>query len=87
MNTTSNASADASTQHNVDRIMTERFATGTPRSLQYKLGMRATLEHRLYSVPFADCPFDAGHPAADAYFAGCEEGKSIARRLASQVPA
>lgn len=78
------------TPPDIQRIMMERFATGTPRSLAYKLGMRAVLEHRLYGQAFSDCPAKLGSAEADAYFAGCEEGKAIARKVlekCEEVPA
>lgn len=75
------------TPPDVDRIMAHRFSLGEPRSLQYKLGMRAALEHRLYDSYFPDCPYPPEHSAHDAYFAGIEEGLQMSTRHPTQVPA
>ena len=75
------------TPPDVDIIMAHRFSLGEPRSIQYKLGMRAALEHRLYDSYFPDCPYPTEHSAHDAYFAGVEEGLQMGARYLTQVPA
>lgn len=75
------------TPTDIDRIMTERFATGTLRSMPYKLGVRAALESRLYGAPVDVCRFEPGHSDADAYYAGWAEGKAIARKVLEDLPA
>ena len=79
--------ADLSTSPIVKRIMAERFANSTPRSLAYKLGMRAALENRLHDMPFSEFPYVLGDAAADAYLAGCAEGKVLACKYRDEVPA
>lgn len=64
----------------VERIMAARFNPGaTPRSLPYHEGLRAMLAHRLDGMPFAASPYPVGTPEADAYFAGQDEGRVLAR--------
>lgn len=79
------ASAAACTEqkkpkHDIDQLMDEVFFSGrTPRSPQYRAGVRAVLAFKLEKTPI-DMPYRVGTPEADAYFAGQTEGYSINRR-------
>lgn len=64
----------------VDRLMDAAFFPGrTPRSAEYRAGCRAALEFRFAgkSLPM---PYAAGTAAADAFFAGIDEGHAIWHR-------
>ncbi|WP_343728501.1 hypothetical protein [Duganella sp.] len=61
----------------IEHLMTLAFAEGrTPRSEEYKLGVRALLTLRFTMKPMT-CPHKAGTAAYDAFFAGVSEGCSI----------
>lgn len=61
----------------VDRLINEAFFPGrSPRSPEYRAGCRAALEYRLARHPIL-APCVAGTAAADAFFAGVEEGHAI----------
>ena len=63
----------------VDNIMTAAFFNGrAPRSAEYKSGTRMALEHRIEHKDIVP-PYETGTAAADAYFAGIEEGKLLYR--------
>jgi hypothetical protein len=69
----------------VDAIMAERFSGekypgATPRSEEYKAGVRAALEYHINdAVNFPPLPYPAGTPQADAWFAGTDEGHRLWR--------
>lgn len=66
----------------IELLMADTFYEGrTPRSEQYRQGVRSILVHRLQSTPIVATPYRVGTCAADAYFAGQSEGHAIARRL------
>jgi hypothetical protein len=61
--------------------MAEAFFVGRdPRSDQYRQGARSILVHRLRGSALPAIPYRLGTPEADAYFAGQDEGRAIARR-------
>jgi len=63
----------------VDNIMEAAFFNGrAPRSAEYKAGTRMALEHRIERKDIVP-PYDADTAAADAFFAGLEEGKLLYR--------
>jgi hypothetical protein len=63
----------------VDNIMTAAFFNGrAPRSAEYKAGTRMALEHRIERKDIVP-PYETGTAAADAFFAGIEEGKLLYR--------
>lgn len=65
----------------VDRLLDIAFFPGrTQRSPEYQEGCRAALEFRLVGQRIP-APYAAGCAAADAFFAGVEEGHAIWRRL------
>ncbi|MFZ4875002.1 hypothetical protein ACL9RI_07950 [Janthinobacterium sp. Mn2066] len=69
----------------VDQLFQTAFYNGrTPRSQEYKVGVRMALEHRIERKDF-DMPYSAGTAAADAYFAGIEEGKTIWRTAIAKI--
>lgn len=69
----------------VDQLYQTAFYNGrTPRSQEYKAGARMALEHRIECKDF-DMPYQAGTAAADAFFAGIEEGKTIWRAAAEKI--
>lgn len=74
--------ADAMT---VDQLMQAAFFNGrTPRSAEYKAGTRMALEHRIDRTDIVP-PYQAGTAAADAFFAGLDEGKSIWRAAVAKI--
>ena len=69
----------------VDQLFQTAFYNGrTPRSQEYKAGARMALEHRIERKDF-DLPYQAGTAAADAFFAGIEEGKAIWRTAIAKI--
>ena len=69
----------------VDQLYQTAFYNGrTPRSQEYKAGARMALEHRIERKDF-DMPYQVGTAAADAFFAGIEEGKTIWRTAAAKI--
>jgi hypothetical protein len=69
----------------VDQLFQTAFYNGrTPRSQEYKAGARMALEHRIERKDF-DMPYQVGTAAADAFFAGIEEGKNIWRTAAAKI--
>lgn len=63
----------------VDNIMKAAFFDGrTPRSAEYKAGTRMALEHRIERKDIVP-PYETGTAAADAYFAGIQEGQLLYR--------
>ncbi|NHZ80501.1 hypothetical protein F2P44_14645 [Massilia sp. CCM 8695] len=69
----------------VEQLFQTAFYNGrTPRSQEYKAGARMALEHRIEQKDF-DMPYQAGTAAADAYFAGIEEGKTIWRAAVAKI--
>lgn len=69
----------------VDQLYQTAFYNGrTPRSQEYQAGTRAALEQRIERKDF-DMPYQVGTAAADAFFAGIEEGKTIWRTAASKI--
>ncbi len=69
----------------VDQLYQTAFYNGrTPRSQEYQAGTRAALEHRIEHKDF-DIPYQVGTAAADAFFAGIEEGKTIWRKAAAKM--
>lgn len=69
----------------VDQLYQTAFYNGrTPRSHEYKAGARMALEHRIERKDF-DIPYQVGTAAADAFFAGIEEGKAIWRAAAAKI--
>ena len=69
----------------VDQLYQTAFYNGrTPRSQEYKAGARMALEHRIERKDF-DMPYQVGTAAADAFFAGIEEGKTIWRKAAAKI--
>lgn len=69
----------------VDQLYQTAFYNGrTPRSQEYKAGARMALEHRIERKDF-DMPNQVGTAAADAFFAGIEEGKTIWRNAAARI--
>ncbi|RJF96918.1 hypothetical protein D3870_21360 [Noviherbaspirillum cavernae] len=68
----------------VDELMTQAFSVPRdPRSTEYKAGVRAALDYRLNGKKML-APFRIGTTAADAYFAGTDEGHRIWRNLSTQ---
>lgn len=62
-----------------DRLTDEAFAPGRcTRSPEYVAGVRARLRFSLAGDPVSN-PYPAGTSDADAFWAGCEEGRLIAR--------
>jgi hypothetical protein len=69
----------------VDQLMQAAFFNGrTPRSAEYKAGTRMALEHRIERADIVP-PYQAGTAAADAFFAGLDEGKSIWRAAVAKI--
>ncbi|WP_150130987.1 hypothetical protein [Janthinobacterium sp. LM6] len=69
----------------VDQLFQTAFYNGrTPRSVEYKAGARMALEHRIEHKDL-DMPYQAGTAAADAFFAGIEEGKTIWRTAIAKI--
>lgn len=73
------------TPSQIDALMGKTFSTGRPaRSKQYRQGVRDMLQNRLSQTPFPACRFAEGGCEFDAYFAGQDEGRTIARRICEQ---
>lgn len=69
----------------VNQLYQAAFYNGrTPRSHEYKAGARMALEQRIERKDF-DMPYQVGTAAADAFFAGIEEGKTIWRTAAAKM--
>ncbi len=69
----------------VDHLFQLAFQCGrSPRSPEYKAGARMALEHRIERRDIEQ-PYSVGTAAADAYFAGIEEGKAIWRAAAAKI--
>lgn len=69
----------------VDCLMQAAFFNGrAPRSAEYQAGTRMALEHRIERKDF-ELPYKVGTAAADAYFAGIEEGKAIWRAALARI--
>lgn len=69
----------------VDQLFQAAFQNGrAPRSPEYRAGTRMALEHRIERRDIEQ-PFDVGTAAADAYFAGIEEGKAIWRAAVAKI--
>lgn len=69
----------------VDQLYQTAFYNGrTPRSQEYKAGARMALEHRIERKDI-EVPYQVGTAAADAFFAGIEEGKTIWRAAAAKI--
>ena len=83
--TTPNQSPARTPALSVDLLYQTAFYNGrTPRSQEYKAGARMALEHRILQKDF-ELPYQAGTAAADAFFAGIEEGKTIWRAAAEKI--
>ncbi|NHZ38872.1 hypothetical protein [Massilia aquatica] len=83
--TTSQHSPSSVGTLSVEQLFQTAFYNGrTPRSQEYKAGARMALEHRIERKDF-DMPYQAGTAAADAYFAGIEEGKTIWRAAVAKI--
>lgn len=69
----------------VDQLyQTAFYNSRTPRSQEYKAGARMALEHRIERKDI-EVPYQVGTAAADAFFAGIEEGKTIWRKAAAKI--
>jgi hypothetical protein len=69
----------------VDQLMQAAFYNGrTPRSAEYKAGTRMALEHRIERIDIVP-PYEAGTAAADAFFAGLDEGKCVWRAAVAKI--
>jgi hypothetical protein len=66
------------------RYQTAFYHGRTSRSPEYKAGARMALEHRIERKGF-DMPYPVGTAAADAFFAGIEEGKIIWRAAVAKI--
>ena len=63
----------------VDSLMEAAFFNGrAPRSAEYKAGTRMALEHRIERKDIVP-PYETGTAAADAFFAGLQEGQLLYR--------
>lgn len=83
--TTPNQSPARTPALSVDLLYQTAFYNGrTPRSHEYKAGTRMALEHRIERKDF-DMPYQVGTAAADAFFAGIEEGKTIWRAAIAKI--
>ena len=83
--TTPNQSPVPSQVLSADQLYQTAFYNGrTPRSQEYKAGARMALEHRIERKDF-EMPYLVGTAAADAFFAGIEEGKAIWRTAAAKI--
>lgn len=63
----------------IEAILASAFAPSLnrlPRSPEYSEGARAALLQRFVGKPFA-CPHKEGTAAADAFFAGADEGRRL----------
>lgn len=68
----------------VDELMERAFCNGRdPRSAMYKQGCRALLSRRIDGVPVV-CPYTAGSPEFDAFWAGVDEAWIIVAREKSR---
>lgn len=75
----------ATSELSVDQLMRAAFFNGrTPRSAEYQAGTRMALEQRIERVDIVP-PYEAGTAAADAFFAGLAEGKSIWRAAVAKI--
>lgn len=63
----------------IEDLMREAFPTsGFPRSQEYREGVRALLERRIYGVnKTVYCSYKAGTASYDAFYAGVDGGLSI----------
>lgn len=62
-------------------VFDQAFAPGRePRSEAYKAGVLHTLRHRLEGVSFPAQLYPAGSAERDAYFAGADEGRTLAAK-------
>lgn len=69
----------------VDQLMQAAFFNGrAPRSAEYQAGARMALQHRIERADIVP-PYQAGTAAADAFFAGLDEGKSIWRAAVAKI--
>lgn len=76
----------STTALSVDQLYQTAFYNGrTPRSQEYQAGTRAALEHHRIERKDFDMPYQVGTAAADAFFAGIEEGKTIWRAAAAKI--
>jgi hypothetical protein len=65
----------------IDRLVKAAFSgPRTPRSKEYKAGVRAALEFRMNGAPVRE-PCPPGTAAYDAFFAGVNEGHDIWRLI------
>lgn len=65
----------------IEKIFNGAFpATRTPRSSEYKSGVRAALAFR-FNKESINCPYKTGTAQADAFFAGVTEGHAIWRSI------
>jgi len=78
----------------VDQIIETAFHPGrTPRSDEYKAGVRAVLEFwannrgNVRSPKYPDCPHQAGTAQADAWYAGAHEGRMLSLDAGLQIDA
>lgn len=63
-----------------ERLLAEAFPRGREaRSVEYRDGVKAFLLYVFASHP-VKCTFPAGSARRDAFYAGVDEGKHIARR-------
>lgn len=84
---TSQHSPASSPALSVDQLFGAAFNAGrAPRSDEYKAGVRMALQHRIERKDF-EMPYLVGTTAADAFFAGIEEGKALWRRAQSAIEA
>jgi len=60
-------------------------ATRTPRSSAYREGVLVALRFRLGELPAIRCPYAVGSAEADAFHAGADEGREIARNALKEV--
>lgn len=69
------------------RLLDQAFAVArAPRSPPYRLGVYHMLLKALQGEHLA-CPFKLGTADADAWFAGCNEGRRIASQHKMPAPA
>lgn len=69
----------------VEQLYQAAFQNGrAPRSPEYKAGALMALEHRIERKDIEQ-PYRVGTSAADAYFAGMEEGKAIWRAAVAKI--
>lgn len=63
-----------------DEIVDQVLARGTRGSAEYRRGMLDVLRFRLEREPI-QCPYRAGTPQFDAYFAGNDRGHAVWRAM------